>query len=218
MSLALRSVARRADNHADTMQPLEATRHDRRARGRHLRPTIGPRVPGPGPPPRRTAAIQAECDDCTRDVRGYEADLDTWATDLIAEEEGMREAFNRVLTLDQVERRYGGVTDPADAALASKPGRTPSPEEVNAWWDGLTREQQQAIIAASPGSIGNLDGIPPEARDAANTVALDRDLADWELLEERGLLTDDEERWLENARAAEDAIDTIAGRRRPGHR
>ena len=34
----------------------------------------------------------------------------------------MREAFNRVLTLEQVERTYGGVADPADAALDAKPG------------------------------------------------------------------------------------------------
>ena len=52
----------------------------------------------------------------------------------------------------------------------------------------------------------------PEARDDANTVALDRDLADWGLLEDRGLLTDDERQWLDNARAADRAIDTIEGR------
>ena len=117
----------------------------------------------------------------------------------------MREAFARVLTLEQVEQRYGGVEDPADAALAAAPAAGATPAEVNAWWGGLTRGQQRAIIAASPGSIGNRDGIPPGARDAANTVALDRDLAEWGFLEDRGLLTADEERWLENARAARDA-------------
>ena len=210
MSLALRSVSRRADSHADTMQTLKDRHESLEEVRRHLLSAIASLTARAQTATAAEApAIQAECDECTRNVRGYEADLDTWATDLMAEEEGMREAFNRVMTLEQVDRTYGGVTDPADAALASKPGSDASPEEVNAWWDSLTTEQQEAIIAASPGSIGNLDGVPPEARDAANTVALDRDLADWGLLEERGLLTDDEERWLENARSAEDAIDHI---------
>ncbi len=157
------------------------------------------------------ATLQAECDDCTRDVRGLDADIEAWVADVAAEEQAMVDAFGRVLSLDQVERRYGGVADPADAALAGKPGPDASPQEVNAWWDGLSHEQQQAIIAASPGSIGNLDGIPAEARNDANQVALSRDLGEWELLEGRGQLTGDEERWLENARAAQDAIDTIEG-------
>ncbi len=124
----------------------------------------------------------------------------------------MTDAFERVLTLEQVDRVYGGVADPADAALATKPPAGATPGEVNTWWDGLTREQQLAIIAAGPGAIGNLDGIPAQARDDANTVALDRDLADWGLLEHRGLLTDDERQWLDNARAADRAIETIEGR------
>ncbi len=96
----------------------------------------------------------------------------------------------------------------------SRPSRRRAPHRRTSttWWDSLTREQQLAIIAAAPGAIGNLDGIPAEDRNDANTVALDRDLADWGLLEDRGLLTDDEREWLDNARAADRAIDTIEGR------
>jgi hypothetical protein len=114
-----------------------------------------------------------------------------------------------VLTLEQVERRYADADDPADHALDTMPGPGAPPAEVKSWWDGLTREQQLAVIAASPGSIGNRDGIPPAARDAANTVSLDRDLADWGDLEDQGLLTDDERRWLDNARSARDALEEI---------
>jgi hypothetical protein len=124
----------------------------------------------------------------------------------------MNQAFNRVLSAADVERIYGGVADPADGALADKPGGGASPAEVNAWWDSLTREQQQAIIAASPGAIGNLDGIPAWARDAANTVALDRDLADYAHTEDEGVLTDDERTWYENARAADEARRNIEDR------
>lgn len=124
----------------------------------------------------------------------------------------MVQAFQRVQETQAVERIYGGVADPADGALATKPGSGASPAEVNAWWDSLTPGQQQAIIAAAPGAIGNLDGIPAGARDAANTVALDRDLADWTHTESLGELTDDERTWLENARAADEARRNIADR------
>ena len=160
-------------------------------------------------------AIQAASDDCAGRVRAFEADLDRWITDLMAEEEAMRDAFSRVLTLDQVERRYAGVSDPADDALATMPGPEASSSEVKTWWDGLSDEQQLALIAASPGSIGNRDGIAPWARDAANTVSLERDLADWGNLEDRGLLTDDERQWLANARAAQESIATIEDARDP---
>ncbi|GAA1791556.1 alpha/beta hydrolase [Nocardioides hankookensis] len=210
MSLALRNVARRVDQHAATLQALldrRAALADERAQLVSAIHALRDRVAGATED--EAPAIQAQCDDCAARVTTYETDLDRWITDLMAEEEAIQEAFARVLTLDQVERRYGGVDDPADTALDAMPGPGASSREVNAWWDGLTPEQQLAIIAASPGSIGNRDGIPPEARDAANTVALDRDLADWGHLEDLGLLTDDERRWLDNARAAQDAIDTI---------
>lgn len=216
MSLALRAVSRRVDVHADTMAALAQRRSTLADERAHLVAAIadlGRRVSSPAG--EDAAALQAECDDCTRRVRAHEADVDRWATDVIAEEEAMRAAFDRVLSLEQVEQRYGGVADPADAALATRPGPGAGPVEVNAWWDGLTRGEQLAVIAASPGSVGNLDGIPPWARDAANTVALDRDLAEWGHLEDLGELTSDERTWLENARAAQEALATIAGGRDP---
>ena len=120
-------------------------------------------------------------------------------------------AFTRVLTLDQVEAAYGGAADPADAALAGKPPAGASPAEVYAWWQGLTERQRQAIIAAAPGAIGNLDGIPAAARDAANRVSLGRDLAQLGAYEDSGSMTDHERDLLRNARAAADALDRIEG-------
>ena len=115
----------------------------------------------------------------------------------------MSEAFGRVLTLEQVEQRYAGVADPADEALAGKPPAGASPEQVNDWWGRLTREQQLAVVVAAPGAIGNLDGIPARDRHAANTVALDRDLADPTVP------------WPDNARAADEARREIASRTDP---
>ena len=208
MSLALRHVSRRVDAHADALDDLLQRRTTLEGERSHLVGTIAglrDRVEAAD-----AAAIEAECTDCARQVRRFERDLDAWGTDLLAEEEAMRQAFARVLTLEQLERHYDGVADPADRALDTAPGPGASPARVKAWWDSLTRQQQLAIIAAAPGAIGNRDGIPPWARDAANTVALDRDLAAWTGLEEQGLLTPDEERWLENARSAQDAVTAIS--------
>lgn len=216
MSLALRGVARRIDAHAQEMETLETTHTDLEERRVHLMQQIAQlRSEATGAKEEEAAEIQAACDRVKREVEVFETDLTAWGTDLATEEAEMNEAFGRVMELDAVDRLYGGIADPADEALATMPPAGSSPTEVNQWWDGLTTEQQQAIMAASPGSIGNLDGIPAGARDEANTVALDRDLADWEALEEEGLLTDDEKTWLENARAADEARTDIEGRTDP---
>ncbi|HEX5862491.1 MAG TPA: hypothetical protein VFY58_11640, partial [Nocardioides sp.] len=210
MSLGLRSVSRRVDEHAETMADLVERRTTLIGEREHLVGAVRAlSARAHAASEREAAAVQAECDECRRQVEGFEHDLTTWSADLATEETAMRAAFDRVLSLEQVERRYAGVADPADAALDTMPGPAAGPAEVNAWWGGLVREEQQAVIAASPAAIGNRDGIPPWARDQANHLALDRDLADWQHLEEHGLLTGDERRWLENARSARDALDTI---------
>jgi hypothetical protein len=210
MSLALRGVGQRVDVHADTMAQLLERRTDLVSARGHLVDVVR-QLQGEvaGLKEADVPEFQGRCDDVTHQVRGLATEIETWQTDVATEEEAMRRAFERVLTLDQVERRYGGVADPADSALATKPGPGASPEEVCAWWNGLTREQQQAIFTAAPGAIGNLDGIPPWARDGANRVSLTRDLGDWGNLDRQGLLTPDEQQWYDNARSAQSALGSM---------
>ncbi|MCD4524472.1 alpha/beta hydrolase [Nocardioides sp. cx-173] len=216
MSLALRGVAQRVQAHAEEMQSLLERRTDLVERKTHLAQQVAHlRAEAASATEADVTALQADCDRVATQVQTYETDLTTWAGDLSAEEAEMVQAFQRVLGADDVERIYGGVADPADGALASKPGGGASPQEVNDWWDSLTREQQQAIIAAAPGAIGNLDGIPAGARDAANTVAMTRDLADWTHAEDEGVITPDERVWLENVRAADEARHNIEDRTDP---
>ncbi len=210
MSLALRGVAQRVDGHADEMASLKDRRiglldwrlHLVRAIA-DLRRRVGEAVEADA------AALQAEADGLRRQIQHFDADVTTWFSDLGTEEQAMNLAFSRVLTLEQVEAAYGGVADPADAALASKPPSGASPEEVYAWWQGLTEAQRQAVIAAAPGAIGNLDGIPAGDRDAANRVSLARDLAQLEAYDDAGDLSGHEEDLLRNARAAQDGLDRI---------
>ena len=204
MSLALRAVARRVDAHADEMTRLGTGRDDLvDARGALVRAIAALRAEIAVATEADAARLQLESDALLRRVTAFEQDLTTWADEVRAEESAMIEAFGRVLTLEQVERTYGGVTDPADGALATKPPAGARPEQVNDWWDGLTREQQLAVIVAAPGAIGNLPGTLSRDRHAANTVALDRDLADPTCP------------WLDNARAADEARREIASRTDP---
>ncbi|HXA87452.1 MAG TPA: alpha/beta hydrolase, partial [Mycobacterium sp.] len=49
-------------------------------------------------------------------------------------------------------------------------------DEVNAWWNSLTGDQRDQLIAGHPPELGNLNGIPAQARDQINTAVLGDDL------------------------------------------
>ncbi|MGV0744126.1 toxin glutamine deamidase domain-containing protein [Mycolicibacterium sp. XJ870] len=107
----------------------------------------------------------------------------------------------QLLDADAVGHVQGDRTDNADHAIAEEAlaQRTPAvrpdelrnplgvPEEAAArarnnavWWAGLSETQQQALIGTYPQHIGNAEGIPAAARDAANRNVLQelRDRAD----------------------------------------
>ena len=215
MSLALRSVHQQADDHADEMAQLLEDRTDLETRRGHANQWIaGLWERARDATEEEAPAIQTDADACQRGCEELAGAVTAWRKRVTGSEQRMVSAFSRVATVEQVENRYGGVPDPADEPLSRLP-QDGTPEEVNAWWDGLTREQQLAIISASPGSIGNLDGIPAWARSGANETSMTRDLAAWELLEENGTLTADERTWLESARSAKDALDEARNRPDP---
>ncbi|MEX0428272.1 alpha/beta hydrolase [Nocardioides sp. DS6] len=110
-------------------------------------------------------------------LAAYEADRRTWISDLAAAEQAIVRALSRTLTASDVQRTYADLPDPADAVAHTVPGAGASPARMRAWWAGLTLAEQQALIAAHPELVGNRDGLPAWARNAANAVALDRDLA-----------------------------------------
>ena len=218
MSLALRAVGRRVDQHATALEALRERRTDLDERRRHLAMQVRLLREQAATPPVDQAGVDRLAEDCERvgrAVRTWEEDAATWAADVAAEEQVMVAAFEAAMTAEQVEKAWGAAVDPADVAWSTIPPAGSSAERVHDWWESLTREQQLALVVASPGAIGNRDGIPAADRHAANTVALDRDLADGALLEERGVLTDEERQVLENARAADRARAAIGGRTDP---
>ena len=76
--------------------------------------------------------------------------------------------------------RYGDDSDQATPTSAEvsrqdlEAQRGRPRDHVNAWWTGLTPEQQEQIIYDFPDLIGLLPGVPDDDRDTANRIALDR--------------------------------------------
>ncbi|MGW5076378.1 alpha/beta hydrolase [Rhodococcus sp. NPDC004095] len=68
--------------------------------------------------------------------------------------------------------RRGGVGPVSEPAL---PANEAVPEANTSYWTRLTEEERREVIAAHPGWIGNRDGIPAAARDAANRAQLAAD-------------------------------------------
>src|SRR5581483_12016752 len=58
------------------------------------------------------------------------------------------------------------------------PASGTDPGCVAGWWYRLPPAERQALIADRPDLIGNLDGVPADARDAANRARLTRLLDD----------------------------------------
>ncbi|MFH9755338.1 alpha/beta hydrolase [Streptomyces griseus] len=54
------------------------------------------------------------------------------------------------------------------AHLSERIPQNAAPAERKAWWDGLSPEERERYVELVPERIGNLDGIPVLARDAAN--------------------------------------------------
>ncbi|MFB8380364.1 alpha/beta hydrolase [Streptomyces rubiginosohelvolus] len=60
------------------------------------------------------------------------------------------------------------VRDAERAHLGERIPQNATPAQRKAWWDGLSPEERERYIELVPERIGNLDGIPVLARDAAN--------------------------------------------------
>lgn len=84
--------------------------------------------------------------------------------------------------------------------------RSDDPAEVAEYWNSLTPDEQEALIAAHPELVGATNGIPATARDEANRTLLDRDIAElsskpWQQL------TEDERTRLDTAQKIQDALE-----------
>lgn len=229
MSLALRGVGRRVEAHADAMRRLAADLEDLTAANRarvdevfgfseevQRHQTRAASAAASASPAEAVAldaedaALRLRSGEIAERVRALDADQVAWWERVVAEEAAMVDALAGLVELEQVELRYADATDPADGALATRPGRGAPPALVLAWWLGLSLVQRRAVLVAAPGAVGNLDGVPAADRDDANRVRLARDLATLRHLDDLGHLTDRERATLDNAEAVDDALDRHA--------
>jgi hypothetical protein len=56
------------------------------------------------------------------------------------------------------------------ARLAGLSASGGPPSATRTWWDSLSPSEQKALIAEHPEIVGNLDGVPPDARYEANRL------------------------------------------------
>lgn len=56
-------------------------------------------------------------------------------------------------------------------------GEGTTPQDVKAWWDALSTDEQNRVKAEHPDWIGDRDGVPVEVRSEVNKAELDRELA-----------------------------------------
>jgi pimeloyl-ACP methyl ester carboxylesterase len=85
------------------------------------------------------------------------------------------------------------------------------PDAINDWWTHLTPDEREALKISDPDLIGNTNGIPTGDRDDANRTSMERDLDDLEARKASGEeLSTQEQRLLDRANAARDALDVPA--------
>ena len=56
------------------------------------------------------------------------------------------------------------------------PPTTTRPEDVKKWWDALSQEQKDGLIAQHPRELGNLNGINAAIRDTVNRAVMNDDI------------------------------------------
>ncbi|MCZ8381867.1 alpha/beta hydrolase [Mycobacterium sp. CPCC 205372] len=83
----------------------------------------------------------------------------------------------------------GGATDFAGAqqqgrdnsglsAPSPPEGEGATPQDVKAWWDALSTDEQNRVKAEHPEWVGDRDGVPVEVRSEVNVAQLDAEIAE----------------------------------------
>ncbi len=217
MSRTVQRVARAVTAYADTLRDLLRTWEElvdrKRAlddRRRTLLTDIGA---AEDPSENDIAALRERSVDLRADYYELVTDHDDLQRRVRENEDLLRQAFQAGNSLPEALSGDGGIPQAAQDAMGrpGAPGTGATPEQVKSWWDSLSDAEREAVIAAYPQVIGSADGLPAGARDDANRILLDDDLATLGSKSEDGTLSDDEQRVLDNAESAEEALAQVDG-------
>jgi hypothetical protein len=84
-------------------------------------------------------------------------------------------------TAATITAAVGGQVPATPPGTLGDPRQLPAPgtsaADVTKWWDSLSQDERNQLIAEHPPELGNLNGIPAEARDRVNQTVLQDDLA-----------------------------------------
>lgn len=217
-SLTLRAAALAFDTYADELTSIRTERErlvdDRyayRAALVDLRQDIeatGGHTPATQ---EQIAEFQSRASDLRTWYATHVADVEAMLARVTANDEALRSVLTSYATMADARVNTAG-GDPADALMQrpGAPGTGGTAEDTAAWWNGLTEAEQAAVIAAYPDVIGAADGLPTVARDEANRLMLDNDLTALGQAEANGTITYEQQRILDNARAAQRGLDEAA--------
>ncbi|KAA1248566.1 hypothetical protein F0Q45_19880 [Mycobacterium simiae] len=126
--------------------------------------------------------------------------LDQYIADL--EQQAIDDTATTLHQVKQVRANYAAVLGDSRANLALDVPLSPpkpevplefpppdtDPEVVKRWWDSLSQEQRDQLIAQHPPELGNLNGINAIARDAVNQAVMNDDINRVEdLAQQRGV-------------------------------
>ncbi|GAA2855953.1 alpha/beta hydrolase [Microbacterium arabinogalactanolyticum] len=162
------------------------------------------------------AALQERARALTNRRAGITTDITDLQRRVTENEQFLVQLFTGADTAAEASSPTGGISALALGAIGRKPSAADGPKAMNAWWNSLTEAERDALIAAYPDQLGSADGLPASARDAANRLRLDADLAELEMKERDGTLLPEEKQRLANARATRTALEHADGYVVPG--
>ncbi|GAB2456489.1 hypothetical protein GCM10027062_40890 [Nocardioides hungaricus] len=217
MSRTVQRVGRAVTAYADTLRDLLATWRQLTDRKRVLddrRAALLADIAATAEAtPEAVAALRQRATELGADYGELVADHDDLHRRVREAEDLLRQSFEAGTSLDRALSDAGGLPAIATDAMGrpGAPGSGASPQQVSDWWAGLSEAEREAVIAAYPRLVGAADGLPADARDQANRVLLDDDLATLAAKEEDGTIGDAEQRVLDNARTAQEALANADG-------
>lgn len=164
----------------------------------------------------RVPEFQGRAERLTTRATGLTTRIDAWVRDLDAAEADLVAALRGVDSVAEgVQAAAAGDRPDLPALTTQLRDRLDDPVALAAWWQGLSRAEQEALTTEHPELVGNADGLPTTDRDEANRAALGRDTDYYAQREADGQLTGDERRILENATYIKDALAEYADRLDP---
>lgn len=150
--------------------------------------------------------------DARKSASFYRMDCDKFQEAMDQNDADLIAALTAVITV-KAGRKAAADGDVADAVMGrpGSPLKDGTPQQVADWWNSLTDNEQFAVIAAYPDVIGAADGLPAHARDRANRILLEQDIAALDLAEKNGNLSEEQLAQRDNIRAAQQALEDAEG-------